>query len=227
MTLPGRPRAFRILTLPSLAALLVGALALKVAGSDRGPDTERRTDVVSAVGPATARARPSRAFPRLYSRDLALGIVIGYSFSDGKIVSGAYTYDQGGEGLGDQFRAAILDAGGKVQAHGALAATSTGLADLGMVTHGALSAAVLQGSADLRRGVLTAMVQCEGSPDGLVWDNPSRAASESVVALLATFGITAKLRGTTFFDVVVGPEAFAFFQSLPVALPDRVPGYGG
>ena len=113
MTLLGRPRAFRLLTLPILAALLVGALALTAAGSDRGPDAGRRTeDVASAAGPATARARASRALPRLYSRDLALGIVIGYSFSDGRIVKGTYPYEQGGEGLGDQFRAAILDAGG-------------------------------------------------------------------------------------------------------------------
>ncbi len=48
--------------------------------------------------------------------------------------------------------------------------------------------------------------------------------SSARVTLLATFGIAAKLRGTAFFDVVVEPADFAFFQALPVAVRDRVPG---
>ena len=153
--------------------------------------------------------------------------MIGYAFSDGKIEHGVYTYDMGGEGLADQFRAAILDAGGSVAPLGEFAARSSGLPDLGLVTHGPLPPAVLQGSTDLRLGVLTAMVQCEGDASGLVWDSPIRSTAESVVGLLATFGITGELRGTTFFDVVVGPQDFAFFQALPVAVRDRVPGTMG
>ena len=178
------------------------------------------------TGERPARPRDG-CCPRLYSHDLALGIVIGYAYSDGSIEHGTYLYDKGGEGLADQFRAAILDAGGTVSPMGEFAAKSIGLPDLGLETHGPLTAAVLQGSADLRMGVLTGMVQCEGDPKGLVWDSPIRSTAESVVALLATFGITAKLRGSSFFDVVVGPEAFPFFQSLPVAVRDRVPGTVG
>ncbi len=177
-----------------------------------------------AAGDVVAGRAASRVLPRAYSRDLALGIVIGYAFADGEIQGGRYTYEQGGDGLADQFRAAILDAGGTVVPKGFYGASSAGLGDVGMVTHGPLTNAVLQGSADLRLGVLTAMVQCEGDPRGLVWDNPSRATAQSVVALLATFGIVGRIQGSNFFDVTVGPEAFAFFQALPVAVPDRVPG---
>jgi hypothetical protein len=227
MPQPARRLVRRPLALPTLVALVLGVLGLAAIRPAPASPVPSPGVAASADGPASARARAVRAFPRLYSRDLALGIVIGYAFADGKIAGGTYTYDQGGVGLGDQFRAGILDAGGVVVPHGQFAASSSGLPDLGMVTHGPLTAAVLQGSADLRRGVLTGIVQCEGSPAGLVWDNPSRQVSESVLALLATFGIAAKLRGTTFFDIVVGPESFAFFQSLPVAVHERVPGFTG
>jgi hypothetical protein len=183
-------------------------------------------DAVEAgqVVPVAAHAPARRVVPRLYSADLALGIVAGYAMADGRIDGGVYTYEVGGEGLADQFRAAILDAGGTVVPRGDYAASSSGLRDLGLVTHGALGPQVLDGSADLRRGVITAVVQCEGDPQGLVWDGASRPAAESIVALLATFGVSAQLRGSQFFDVVVGPESFPFFQALPVAIRDRVPG---
>ena len=208
-----------------LAAGLVGGLI--VAAVVRADAPGRLVPEAAAIAPATAGEAAGRVLPRLYSHDLALGIVIGYAYSDGSIERGTYLYDKGGEGLADQFRAAILDAGGTVSPMGEFAATSIGLPDLGLETHGPLTAAVLQGSADLRTGVLAGMVQCEGDPSGLVWDSPIRSTAESVVALLATFGITAKLRGSSFFDVVVGPEAFPFFQSLPVAVRDRVPGTVG
>lgn len=222
-TMPARPRAIRRLGVAMLATALV-AVGLGLLHVSHATAPPGAMHPVAGVDPVAATSKAGRVLPRLYSRDLALGIVIGYAFSDGRIDRGVYTYDVGGEGLADQFRAAILDAGGTVTPFGEFAASSNGLTDLGLVTHGALSAAVLGGSADLRRGVLTAMVQCEGDPAGLVWDSPSRAASESVVALLATFGIAAKLRGTAFFDVVVEPADFAFFQALPVAVRDRVPG---
>lgn len=223
---PARPRPIRRLGVALLAtALAGGALGLLRSAHVVAPATTVLPG--AGVDPVAATSKAARVLPRLYSQDLALGIVVGYAFSDGRIDRSIYTYDMGGEGLADQFRAAILDAGGAVAPLGEYAASSSGLPDLGLVTHGALPAAVLAGSADLRRGVLTAMVQCEGDPGGLVWDSPSRVASESVVALLATFGITARLRGSAFFDVVVGPQDFAFFQALPVAVRDRVPGTSG
>ena len=176
------------------------------------------------IAPVAAAAKAQRVLPRLYPADLALGIVAGYAFADGEIHGGTYTYEMGGDGLADQFRAAILDAGGTVVPRGEYGASSSGLRDLGLSTHGALTSTVLNGSADLRRGIITAVIQCEGDPSGLVWDGPSRPAAESVVTLLASLGVTARLRGTQFFDVVVGPESFPFFQSLPVALRDRLPG---
>jgi hypothetical protein len=202
-------------------ATVVAVGPLSAAGSASSRQAARAAE---ALGPAQASAQATHAFPRVYSRDFALGLVVGYAFSDGRINGGTYAYDQGGDGLADQFRAGILDAGGRVVPNGMYAATSSGLPDVGMVTHGPLSSTVLNGSQDLRLGVVTAMVQCEGDPAGLVWDNPSRATAESVVTLLASLGVASHVRGTSFFDVVVGPESFPFFQSLPVAVRDRVPG---
>jgi hypothetical protein len=206
------------------AAVVTVAGALVALGTGALRPDDRHPDVVPEVDTVRATARALRATPRVYAPDFALGIVVGYAFADGEIAGGTYTYDQGGEGLGDQFRAAIIDAGGTVQPRGAYAARSQGLPDLGLVHHGPLTARILTGSENLRRGVLTGIIQCEGGIDGLVWDNPSRPVSQSVVDLLATFGISAELRGRSFFSVYVGPPDFPFFQALPVAVKDRVPG---
>jgi hypothetical protein len=215
-------------SLPRAAGVAVGAFAVAAALALATVRTSggAGTDIAAAspIAPVAAAAKAQRVLPRLYTADLALGIVAGYAFADGQIQGGTYTYEMGGDGLADQFRAAILDAGGTVVPRGEYGASSSGLRDLGLSTHGALSSTVLNGSADLRRGIITGIIQCEGDRSGLVWDGPSRPAAESMVTLLASLGVTARLRGTQFFDVVVGPESFPFFQSLPVALRDRLPG---
>jgi hypothetical protein len=215
-----RPRAGAV----ALCALAVVA-AVAVASVKTSAGSGAGILVTAApIAPVAAGAKAPRVLPRLYTADLALGIVAGYAFADGQIQGGTYTYEMGGDGLADQFRAAILDAGGTVVPRGEYGASSSGLRDLGLSTHGALMSGVLNGPADLRRGVITGIIQCEGDPTGLVWDGPSRPAAESVVTLLASLGVTARVRGTQFFDVVVGPESFPFFQSLPVALRERLPG---
>src|SRR5262245_28020368 len=167
-------------------------------------------------------ARASADTDERYSTDLALGLVAGHAWADGWIEDGVYHY-RGPDPLRRQFREAAEAAGGRWRAAGQ-ATRVVGLDDLGLVTHGSLTNQVLTGSRNLRLGVIVGMVQCEGSNDGLVWDNPTRATAESVVRLFATVGIEAHIRGDRFFRVYVEQHDFDFFRTLPFASRARVPG---
>ncbi len=126
----------------AVALALVAALAIATSRDRAGSAVAVAVDVhvaAAQIAPVDAAAKAQRVLPRLYSADLALGIVAGYAFADGQIAGGTYTYDMGGDGLADQFRGAILDAGGTVVPHGSHGASSSGLRDLGLSTHGALT----------------------------------------------------------------------------------------
>ena len=118
------PAGIVVCALALVAVLTVTTVRAK-AGSEACIGARRRPDRPDR------RHRPGqRVLPRLYSADLALGIVAGYAFADGQIDGGTYTYER-------------------------------------------------------------------ATRSGLVWDGPSRPAAESVVTLLASLGVTARLRGTS------------------------------
>ncbi len=152
-------------------------------------------------------------------------IVLGYLWSDGSFSQGAWHFRSRNAQTANQFAAAAAAIGAKITQREKPPFHAF------QITDGPTTVPLTRAPFDIEKATpddikafLAAVIEGEGSKEGLVIDDPDRRHAETMAQLLARVGVKTRLEGSKFFRLYAEKESWPIIQSFPFVAWGRVPG---
>ncbi|MCX7014674.1 MAG: hypothetical protein NTW86_19355 [Candidatus Sumerlaeota bacterium] len=164
-------------------------------------------------------------------------VVLGYLWSDGHFSEGKWHFRNRNKVIADHFAAAAEAIGGKVTrgtkadtksaAKGATKGVFYTVQATGLPESVPLDRApfdVEKATPDDIRAFCAAVIEGEGSKEGMVLDDPDRRHAEAMADLLKRLGVETRIEGAKFVRLYAEEASWPIIQSFPFVAYGRVPG---